>query len=358
MFGKELSDRKKTILKAVIEAHILGGEPVGSRYILENTALSCSSATIRNEMAELEQMGYLEQPHTSAGRVPSVSGYRFYVDCLMNQYAMTSYEIAQINNVLKNKMLEIDSILDLASKLASSLTNYTGIALMPQRSALFVTRYEAVYIDANTFILIMILSNTEVKSKQFVLPYEISKETVERIAAVLNNNMTNRTSDRITMTTMMQTESEMGESSTDVINTVVRYICKCLGENDVSAMKLNGLNHLLEYPEYADFDKLKRLIGRIESGENEIRRLMDEGDEGVNVYIGSESTIEEMNDSSLIFKPIKINGYTVGAIGVIGPVRMDYGKVLTMIDNLSGSISRMISETKLLTDTSNGKNDK
>jgi len=354
MYGKELSERKKTILKAVIEAHILGGEPVGSKYILENTALSCSSATIRNEMAELEALGYLEQPHTSAGRVPSVSGYRFYVDCLMNRYAMTSYEIAQINGLLKNKLYEIDSILELASRVASSLTNYTGIALTPSKSSLYVKHFETVYIDSTSFILIMMLSNTEVKSKQFLLESETDKETVERIAFVLNRNMTLLTADKITMSAMMQTESEMGDFGADIINKVVRYICKSLEETDENALKLSGLNHLLEYPEYSDADKLKRLLGRIESGGGELRKLIDEGNEGVNVYIGTESTIEEMNDSALVFKPIKMNGHTIGAVGVIGPKRMDYGKVLAMIDNLSGNISMLMSDTKLI---GNGEED-
>lgn len=348
MYGKELSDRKKTILKAVIEAHILGGEPVGSKYILENTSLSCSSATIRNEMAELETLGYLEQPHTSAGRIPSVSGYRFYVDCLMNQYAMTSYEIAQINTVLKNKLYEIDAILETASRLASSLTNYTGIALTPSKSSLYVKRFETVFIDANTFILIMLLSNTEVKSKQFITDEVISHETVERMAVSLNKNMSYLTADKITISAMMQTENDMDGYAPSVINTVVRYICKSLDETDASSLKLSGLNHLLEYPEYSDSDKLKRLLGRIETGGEDLRKLIDNGDEGVNVYIGSESTIEEMNDSSIVFKPIKINGCTVGAVGVIGPKRMDYGKVLTMIDSLSGNISALMSDTKLI----------
>ena len=354
MYGKELSDRKKTILKAVIEAHILGGEPVGSKYILENTALSCSSATIRNEMSELEALGYLEQPHTSAGRVPSVLGYRFYVDFLMNRYAMTSYEIAQINGLLKNKLYEIDSILELASRAASSLTNYTGIALTPSRSELYVKRFETVYIDSESFILIMMLSNTEVKSKQFMPGRVVDRDTVERIAHVLNKNMVNLTANKITMSAMMQTEADMGDYGTDIINTVVRYICKSLEETGDNSLKLSGLNHLLEYPEYSDSDKLKRLLGRIESGGNELRRLMDEGNEGINVYIGSESTIEEMTDSALVFKPIKMNGRTVGAVGVIGPKRMDYGKVLTMIDNLSGNISALMSDTKLITNKNSG----
>lgn len=343
MYGKELSDRKKMILKTIIEAHITEGDPVGSKYILENTALTCSSATIRNEMAELEALGYLEQPHTSAGRIPSVSGYRFYVDYLMNRYAMTQYEIAQINGVLKNKLLEVDSILELASRVASNLTNYTGIALKPSRSFMTVTRYEVVCIDEHSFILIMMLSSTEVKSHRFSSVGAFTPDMAERISLALNKNLTNVTSDEITLAAMMKTENDAGDDCTADVNVIVRYICKALGEGNSANVRLSGLNHLLEYPEYSDSEKLRALLGKIESGGEDLSRLMDDSGEEAKVYIGSESTIEEMGNSALVFKPIKIHGKTVGAIGVIGPVRMDYGKVLATIDSLTGNISDIMS---------------
>jgi heat-inducible transcriptional repressor len=343
MYGKELSDRKKMILKTIIEAHITEGDPVGSKYILENTALTCSSATIRNEMAELEALGYLEQPHTSAGRIPSVSGYRFYVDYLMNRYAMTQYEIAQINGVLKNKLLEVDSILELASKVASNLTNYTGIALKPSRSALTITRYEVVCIDEMSFILIMMLSSTEVKSRRFTASDRFTPDMAERISLALNKNLTNVTADEITLSAMMKTESDAGDDCQADINVIVRYICKSLGEGNSANVRLSGLNHFLEYPEYSDSEKLRALLGKIESGGEDLSKLIDDNGEEAKVYIGSESTIEEMGNSALVFKPIRINGKTVGAIGVIGPLRMDYGKVLATIDSLTGNISDIMS---------------
>ena len=343
MYGKELSDRKKMILKTIIEAHITEGDPVGSKYILENTSLTCSSATIRNEMAELEALGYLEQPHTSAGRIPSVSGYRFYVDYLMNRYAMTQYEIAQINGVLKNKLLEVDSILELASRVASNLTNYTGIALKPSRSVMTVTRYEVVCIDERSFILIMMLSSTEVKSHRFSSVGAFTPDMAERISLALNKNLTNVTSDEITLAAMMKTENDAGDDCASDVNVIVRYICKALGEGNSANVRLSGLNHFLEYPEYSDSEKLRALLGKIESGGEDLSRLMDDSGEEAKIYIGSESTIEEMGNSALVFKPIKIHGKTVGAIGVIGPVRMDYGKVLATIDSLTGNISDIMS---------------
>ncbi len=351
MLGNELSDRKKTILRAIIEAHIMEGEPVGSKYILEHTELSCSSATIRNEMAELESLGYLDHPHTSAGRVPSVSGYRFYVDSLMERYAMTTYELAQIHGALKSKLLELDSILDLASRLASNLTNYTGIALKPAGNVLTVSRYETVFLSPNSFILVMILSNTEVKSKQFSTKNELTPEMIRRVGEALNSNLINMTANEITLPCMMKAESDAGEDCSEIMSLVMRYISKSLSDGGANGVRLSGLNRLLDYPEFSDSDKLKKLIGRLESGDGAIGRLVAQGDDDLKVYIGSESTVEEMNDSAFVFKPIKLNGKTIGAIGVIGPLRMDYGKVLATIDSLSGNINSLISENKLLADS-------
>ena len=160
-----LSERKKQILKAIVDAHIEGGGPVGSKYLLQNQQLNCSSATIRNEMAELEELGYLEQPHASAGRVPSELGYRFYVDALIERYAMTTNEIAQINDLLKAKMGELDQILLAASHLASNLTNYTGIAIKPPVSAVSINKFEVIYLESDHYILIAVTSSGAVKSK-------------------------------------------------------------------------------------------------------------------------------------------------------------------------------------------------
>ena len=184
-----LSERKKQILKAIVEAHIDGGEPVGSKYILQNTLMSCSSATIRNEMAELEQLGYLVQPHTSAGRVPSEAGYRFYVDSLVEQYAATTHDVVRINQLLKAKMTEIDQILETASKLASSMTNYTGIAIKPRVRAVSISKFETIYLEPDHFILVAVTSTGAVKSRHVRGDHLVTQATVSRLATALNQNL-------------------------------------------------------------------------------------------------------------------------------------------------------------------------
>lgn len=338
---KELSERKKQILKALVEAHIEGGEPVGSKYIVQNNLLSCSSATIRNEMAELEQMGYLVQPHTSAGRVPSEMGYRFYVDSLVEQYAQTTREVVQINQLLKAKMAEIDQILDTASRLASSMTNYTGIAIKPKASSVTMKKFEIVSIDENNFAMLMITAGGVVKTKKVKTYTRTDPESLRRLADVLNENLCGLSADMITLPIIMDMENAMGDAA-HLVNPAVKSVYEVMNDLDGGEMRLSGINRLLNYPEYSDTQEFGKLLGTLEN-QDEILDLVSRSDsDDINVLIGSESPVQVMNNSSLVFKPIKKNGRTVGVIGVLGPRRMNYRQVLKTIDEITGSISSMI----------------
>jgi heat-inducible transcriptional repressor len=348
-----LSERKKLILKAIVEAHIDGGEPVGSKYILQNTLMSCSSATIRNEMAELEQMGYLVQPHTSAGRVPSEAGYRFYVDSLVEQYANATHEVVKINQLLKAKMSEIDQILETASRLASSMTNYTGIAIKPKASSVTMSRYEIISIDKNHFAMVMITSSGAVKTKKVQTDANIPENALERLSDLMNALLCGVGADMITLPIIMEMESEMGDAAF-LVNPAVKCVYEVMSEIDGGKLQFSGLNHLLKYPEYSDTQQLGQLLGTLEN-QDEILDLVSEAEgDDISVLIGSESPVKVMNNSSLVFKPIKKNGRTVGVIGVLGPRRMNYRQVLKTIDEIGESISVMFNEEKQLGDGSTG----
>ena len=341
--NRELSERKKVILKAIVEAHIDGGEPVGSKYLMQNNLLTCSSATIRNEMAELEQLGYLQQPHTSAGRVPSEKGYRFYVDALVEQYAKTTREVAQINQILKAKMSEIDQILDTASRLASSMTNYTGIAIKPRASSVTMSRFELIMIDETHFAMVMITSGGTVKTKKVSAPATITEQSIRKLSELFNSELCGLSADMITLPIIMGLENAMGDAAF-LVNPAVKCVYEVMSEIDGGELRFSGLNRLLEYPEYSDTQQLGKLLGTLES-QDEILDLVSQPEtDDVNVLIGSESPVQVMNNSSLVFKPIKKNGRTVGVIGVLGPRRMNYKQVLQAIDEISGSIAGMINE--------------
>lgn len=354
MEPQELSERKKQILKAIVDAHIEGGGPVGSKAVLQNGRLGCSSATVRNEMAELEEMGYLEQPHASAGRVPSELGYRFYVNSLLEHYAMTAGEIAQIDHLLRVKMGELDQILSAASNLASSLTNYTGFAIRPKLGSVTVTKYEGIYLEPDHFILVAVLSTGSVKTKHINPPQAVSTASVADLIAALNRYLVGLTADGIALSTIMAMENELGASAA-LAEPVVKVIYELLREADTGEMKVSGINHLLQYPEYSDRGQFQELLGALEKKEDilDLVSRNQSGGDDINVLIGSESRVEVMNNSALVFKPIVKDGKTLGAIGVLGPRRMDYARVLATLQGLSGNIEDMIRSSK---QTNEGEN--
>ncbi len=341
MCGNELSDRKKLILKTIIEAHIATGEPVGSKYLTENMQINCSSATIRNEMAELESLGYLEQPHTSSGRIPSDMGYRFYVDSLADSYAEATAEIEGMNDLMKVKMNEIDKILESASKLASSLTNYTGIAIKPRPLSAFISRFENMFLDEHNFITVMLTSIGNVKSRNIHSEAELTIDDTEHITDCLNACFAGLSADKITLPIVMKFESMMGDFPS-LSQLIIKSVYEVMNEINGGSLRYSGIDHLLQYPEYSDTSQLKELLGALEKQDDILNMVSDNDKEDISVYIGSESPIKVMNNSSIVFKPIKKDGKTVGAIGVIGPTRMDYAKVLSTISSISGNISTML----------------
>lgn len=343
MFGKELSDRKKMILKAIVESHIELGEPVGSKSLQQLPGISCSSATIRNEMAELEEMGYLEQPHTSAGRIPSQLGYRFYVDQLKEHYDMTTGEIAQINRILKSKTAELDQILLAASKIAAALTNYTGLAVKPKRRSVTVDRFETAYVDEYNFVLIMITSIGAIASKHIRLTEPRKRETVQTLCDALNEFVSGLPAEAINLPVIMNLENAMGSDAV-LVSPIIKTVYATLNEYDGGELQLSGINHLLRYSDYDDPDELVDLLGTLEQKDEILKIVSESKGEDVSVLIGSESSVRVMNNSTLVFKPIIRNGKTLGVIGLIGPLRMDYAKVLEIIDHLCGSVAQMMDE--------------
>ena len=343
---QELSDRKKQILKAIVDAHIAGGEPVGSKVLMQQ--ISCSSATIRNEMAELEEMGYLEQPHTSAGRIPSELGYRFYVDSLVEHYVMTAREIAQINHALKAKMSELDQILATASSLASNLTNYTGFALKPKAQEIAPQRYEAIYIAPGQFVLVMVAKSGEVKTKNVKVELPLDSASIARLTKVLNTHLIGLRTADITRPILMAMERDMAEDA-PLISPVMKVIYEMISESDSGDLKVSGVDRLLQYPEYSDKEQLQGLLGALER-KNDLMDIISDAavEDGGGIVIGSESSVKVMNNSTVVFRTIQRDGKPVGTVGVIGPLRMDYAKVLATLEGLSGNIADLLSGSQAM----------
>ena len=350
MDDTRLSPRKKQILKAIVDAHINHGEPVGSKFLADDARISCSSATIRNEMAELEQMGYLVQPHTSAGRVPSKRGYRFYVEALVRQYSETRTEIDEINEKLRYKLTEMDEILSEASRLASSFTDYTGIAFKSGASKVRINKFESVYLSARDFLLVMMFSGETVKAKTIHLNFSLKEDELRRFTEALNLYLINLTSDEITMPIIVRIESLMGSVGA-MVHPTIKVIYETMSELDTADIKLEGVTKLLNYPEYSDVSKVRELLGVLEEND----KLLDfisansSTEDDIHVYIGDDNSDEVMSDTSMIFKTVNIGGKKL-SVGVIGPKRMNYSKVIGMINQLASGLDRMFGEDRLLGD--------
>ena len=346
MEDNRLSPRKMKILKAIVDAHINRGEPVGSKFLAQEVGISCSSATIRNEMAELEALGYLEQPHTSAGRIPSELGYRFYVDSLVRQYSETKTEIDEINEKLRYKLTEMDEILEEASRLAASFTDYTGIAFKASGGKARISRFETVYLGPRDFLLVIVLSGDVIKAKPVHLGFSITREDLVRFTEAVNIYLVNMTADLISMPVIVKLEAIMGQAGA-MVHPAVKLIYETMNELDTADIKLDGVNKLLNYPEYSDVSKLQRLIGMLEEKDKllDVISSHESTDDGINVYIGKENDSDAMSNTTLIFKNINVGGKKL-AVGVIGPKRMNYSKVIGMLNQLASGLDRLFSDEK------------
>lgn len=344
MQDSRLTPRKMQILKAIVDAHIDNGEPVGSKYLSKDVRISCSPATIRNEMAELEEMGYLVQPHTSAGRIPSERGYRYYVDALVNQYANTRSEIDDINHMLRCKLTEMDEILSEVSRLAASFSDYTGIAFKSGLGKVRIVQFKSVLLTSRDFLLVMTFEGDIVKTKTIHLPFAIGEDVLRRFTEAANMYLVNLTSDAITMPIIVRIEALMGSAGA-MVHPTVKVIYETMHELDSADVRLDGITKLLQYPEYSDVDDFKSLLGVLEEKD----RLVDvisshtSGDDDIHVYIGTENDLDGMKNTTMIFKNIRLGGKQL-AVGVIGPKRMNYSKVIEMLNGLAIGIDRMFGD--------------
>ncbi len=335
-----LSDRKKKILAAVVEEYIRTAEPVGSKTVAQTAKLSCSSATIRNELAELAGMGYLEQPHTSAGRVPTPQGYRIYVNELMERQKLSLEETEAINRSLSGKLSELDQLLSSVGSLAASMTNYPAMAIAAPPAAT-IKRFDLIYIDANTFIIVAMMSNDTVRNKLVHLPVSVGQDMIARLSAVFNANFTGITEDKISPLAIRAAERAVDDTM-GLTGVIASFAIEILSEARTAETCVTGANRLLSQPEFQDPAKAHALMSYISDAEHikELPEVYGEAEDGVKVLIGPENVAEELKDSSVVIASYDMGDNTKGLIGVVGPTRMDYSTVAAKL----GLIARALSE--------------
>ena len=337
-----ISDRKKKILAAVVDEYIRTAEPVGSKHLAENAGLGCSSATIRNELAELVSLGYLEQPHTSAGRVPTPMGYRMYVNELMQKQKYSLEETEEINRRLNQKLQELDDTIGSISRLASQLTDYPALALTAAAPTT-IRRFDLIYVDANTFIIVLMLSNNTVKSKLVHLPVSVDQPLVQRLSALFNSGFTGITEDQITPL-LIHSSERAADDSMGLTAVIAAFAIETLLEVTAPMAFVSGENRLLNQPEFRDPDKAHRLMSYLSSGSYILppaeNGLPDSSE--VRVLIGPENIAEELKDSSVVIASYDAGDNTRGLIGIVGPTRMDYSAVASKLRFLAANLSRRL----------------
>ena len=336
-----ISERKKKILIAVVEEYIRTAEPVGSKHIAEHAKLGCSSATIRNELAELVNLGYLEQPHTSAGRIPTPMGYRLYVNELMQKQKLSLEETEDINRRMNQKLRELDDTIGNISRLASQLTDYPALALTT-RTAVTIKRFDIIYVDANTFIIVLLLSDNTVKNKLVKLPVSVDQKLVQRLSALFNSGFANITEEAVTPLLINSTE-RAADDTMGITSVIAAFVIETLSSAVAPSAFVSGENRLLSQPEFRDPDKAHRLMGYLSGGGYILpsEESLDEAGE-IKVLIGPENVAEELKDSSVVIATYDAGDNTRGMIGVIGPTRMDYSAVAEKLSILAAGLSRRL----------------
>lgn len=332
-FMQELEDRKLKILQAIIQNYLETGEPVGSRTISKYTDLNLSSATIRNEMSDLEDMGYIIQPHTSAGRIPSDRGYRLYVDMLLKDKIK---EVEDMKNILIEKADKLESLLQQVAKLLAVNTNYTTMVSTPQykKRVKFIQLTE---IDDKQLLAVIVFERNIVKNKIIKLSTSLNKETLLKLNIVINTFLQGLDLGEINLPVISKMKEQAGEYRT-IVNDILDAIMQAVSEDDDFEIYTSGTTNILRYPELSDKEKASELLYTLEEKRMLTEliqdRIEDEDSRGIQVYIGNETPVESMRDCSVVTATYEMEEGVYGKVGIIGPKRMDYEKVVSTLQTL------------------------
>ncbi len=339
-----LDERKKLILQAIVEDYINTAEPVGSRSISKKSELNLSAATIRNEMGDLEEMGLLIQPHTSAGRVPSTGGYRLYVDSLMEKYEMTASEIEKIKTVALLKKQELEKIIRDVAAAFSGITGLPVIGVLPGTEAAIVKNIKLVKIDDFNVMLIISDKSGLIKNKILRLSNDISDELAQQLSAILNENFSGLTLSEINLSNIMEVRAAIGHNF-EILASVMEMVHETVSEIDKKQVFIDGLSNIFRFPEYSSVEKVKQLFEVVENKENLTRIIMEAAPaSGTKVLIGDEIPINELKNNSVILSPYKASENLIGILGVLGPARMDYSKIISALEFFTQQLSGILTK--------------
>lgn len=346
--SEELDERKTVILKAIIQNYLETGEPVGSRTISKYTDLNLSSATIRNEMADLEELGYILQPHTSAGRIPSDKGYRFYVDHLIEE---KNQEVSEMKEFVIEHTEKMEQVLQQVAKLLATNTNYATMITSPQCHHNKVKFIQLSHVDENHILTVIVLEGNLVKNKMIEIDEPVDNEQMLKLNMLLNTNLTGLSINQINLGTIAALKEKAGIHS-KIIGDVLDAVAEAISEDEDLEIYTSGATNILKYPELSDSQKASELLTAFEE-KNQLVSLvtgnLEDGDDsntGIQVYIGNETPIQTMKDCSVVTATYELGEGVKGTIGIIGPKRMDYENVMDNLKNLKAQLDGILNRPK------------
>ena len=338
----ELTDRKKQILKVVVEDYVRTAEPVGSKAIAAEMG-GVSSATIRNELSDLTELGYLEQPHTSAGRVPSPKGYRLYVNELMERQRLSIAETERINQSLQMRMEELDRVISQAGRAVSSLMNYPAYVAATGKKQMTARRFELLPVDEHSCIGVMMMGDNRVKSQLLRMQLKVDTEQMPTLVNLLNSNFTGISADEMNRR-LMDVSEQVTPQMFLLLSQTIAYAADVLEEAGQKEVFTVGTSQLLKLPEFRDADKAHQLMSFL-SDSKENLPVPDEGP--MKILIGPENVSEALQDTSVVVASYDIGNDMRGLIGVVGPTRMDYGTVAARLSGFAEGLTRLFGKQEL-----------
>lgn len=342
---QELDERKQKILHAIIQSYLETGEPVGSRTISKYADLGLSSATIRNEMSDLEEMGYIIQPHTSAGRIPSDMGYRFYVDQLMKE---KEQEVTEMKELMIQRQDKMELVLKQMAKVLAANTNYATMITSPQYHRTKLKFIQLSVISEDQLLAVVVAEGNVVKNKVIPISHGLDNETILKLNILLNTSLNGLTMEEINLSTIAKLKEQAGIHS-EVINSVLDAVAEAIQMDDDLEVYTSGTTNIFKYPELADSTKASALISAFED-KQQLASLMEDmkdgEDTGIQVYIGNETPGQTMKDCSVVTTTYELGEGMRGTIGIVGPKRMDYEKVVDNLKTLTNQLDLIFNKNK------------
>ncbi|GBF73746.1 heat-inducible transcriptional repressor HrcA [Paenibacillus sp. 598K] len=328
-----MTERQRMILNAIVDDYIRSAEPVGSRSISKRGDVAFSPATIRNEMADLEDLGFLEQPHTSAGRVPSTKGYRYYVDHLVKIGEVNEQELERIRVFLADKMNLMEQVIQHAAMILSNLTNYTSIVLGPEIFTNSLKHFQLIPLNEDTAVAIVVTNTGHVENRTISIPKGMDMSEMEKVVRILNVKLAGVPLTHLRSRLFSEVGAELGRYVTHC-EQLLHVLDEALARDEDQRVYVSGTTNMLTQPEFKDVDKVKSLLDLFDETPT-LMKLVSSLPDGIQVKIGTENGHQAISNCSLITASYSLDGHSLGTIGILGPTRMEYGKVISLLDALS-----------------------